>query len=71
MSNSPLFLVATIYAVRLSIISIHAAIANSFSDMGGEFTSGEIALIEDNAISSNPPRAIGQALYARWCGLAT
>ena len=71
MSNSPLFLVATIYAVRLSIISIHAAIANSFSDMGGEFTSGEIALIEDDAISSNPPRAIGQALYARWCGLAT
>ena len=71
MSNSPLFLVATIYAVRLSIISVHAAIADSFSDMGGELTSGEIALIEDDTVSSNPPRAIGQALYARWCGLAT
>jgi 23S rRNA (cytosine1962-C5)-methyltransferase len=71
MSNSPLFLVATIYAVRLSIISIHAAIADSFSDMGGKLTSGEIALIEDDTVSSKPPRAIGQALYARWCGLAT
>jgi hypothetical protein len=39
--------------------------------MGGELTSGEIALIEDDTVSSNPPRAIGQALYARWCGLAT
>ena len=71
MTNSPLFLVATIYAVRLSIISVHATIANSFSNMGGELTSGEIALIEDDTVSSKPPRAIGQALYARWCGLAT
>ena len=70
-SDSPLFLVATIYAVRLSIISVHAAIADSFSKMKGELKSGEIALIEDDASSNQPPRAIGQALYARWCGLAT
>ena len=68
-SDSPLFLVATIYAVRLSIISIHAAIADSFSEMKGELKSGEIALVEDDTLSNKPPRAIGQAIYARWCGL--
>ena len=70
-SDSPLFLVATIYAVRLSIISIHAAIADSFSEMKGELKSGEIALIEDDTLSNKPPRAIGQAIYARWCCLTT
>ena len=70
-SDSPLFLVATIYAVRLSIISIHAAIADSFSEMKGELKSGEIALVEDDTLSNKPPRAIGQAIYARWCGLTT
>ena len=70
-SDSPLFLVATIYAVRLSIISVHSAIANSFSKMKGELISGEIALIEDDTLSDKPPRAIGQAIYARWCGLTT
>ena len=70
-SDSPLFLVATIYAVRLSIISIHAAIADSFSEMKGELKSGEIALIEDDTLSNKPPRAIGQAIYARWCGLTS
>ena len=70
-SDSPLFLVATIYAVRLSIISIHAAIADSFSEMKGELKSGEIALVEDDSLSNKPPRAIGQAIYARWCGLSS
>ena len=70
-SDSPLFLVATIYAVRLSIISIHAAIADSFSEMKGELKSGEIALVEDDTLSNKPPRAIGQAIYARWCGLTS
>ena len=70
-SESPLFLVATIYAIRLSIISIHAAIADSFSEMKGELKSGEIALIEDDTLSNKPPRAIGQAIYARWCGLSS
>ena len=70
-SDSPLFLVATIYAVRLSIISIHAAIADSFSEMKGELKSGEIALVEDDTLSNKPPRAIGQAIYARWCGLSS
>ena len=69
MSDSPLFLVATIYAVRMSIISVHASIACSFSDMGGKLTSGEIALIEKTNISDEPPRALGQAIYARWCGI--
>ena len=69
MSQSPLFLVATIYAVRMSIISVHTSVADIFSDMGGELTSGEIALMENTTISDKPPRAIGQALYARWCGI--
>ena len=68
-SNSPLFLVATIYAVRMSIISVHSAIANSFSKKLGQITSGEIFIMEDDIISNVKPRAIGQALYTRWYGL--
>ena len=68
-SNSPLFLVATIYAVRMSIISVHSAIANSFSTKLGKITSGEIFIMEDDTISNVKPRAIGQALYTRWYGL--
>ena len=68
-SNSPLFLVATIYAVRMSIISVHSAIANSFSTKLGQTTSGEIFIMEDDTISNVKPRAIGQALYTRWYGL--
>ena len=68
-SNSPLFLVATIYAVRMSIISVHSAIENSFSTKLGKITSGEIFIMEDDTISNVKPRAIGQALYTRWYGL--
>ena len=66
-SDSPLFLVATIYAIRISVNSIHSAVANSFVSLGGEITSGEIAIIENASISEKPARAIGQALYVRWC----
>ena len=68
-SDSPLFLVVTIYAIRISINSIHSAIANNFFSLGGKITSGEIAIIESQSISDKPARTIGQALYARWCRL--
>ena len=62
-----LCLVATNHAVRMSIISVHSAIANSFSTKLGQTTSGEI-FIEDNTIS-NVNLELGQALYTRWYGL--
>ena len=64
-----MFLVTTIYAVRMSLISVHSAIANSFSTKLGQITSGEIFIMEDDTISNVKPRAIGQALYTRWYGL--
>ena len=67
-SGSPLFLVATVYAVRMSIISIHSAIANNFAAHGGKITSGEIAIMENCSVSDKPARALGQALYVRWSG---
>ena len=66
-SDSPLFFVATIYAIRMSIIAVHSAIEDTFTSYGGEITSGEIAIKENCLLSNRPARAIGQALYARWC----
>ena len=53
----------------MSIISVHSAIADSFSTKLGHITSGEIFIMEDDIISNVKPRALGQALYARWNGL--
>ncbi|MDA9189996.1 class I SAM-dependent methyltransferase [Alphaproteobacteria bacterium] len=68
LSDTPLFLVATIYAVRMSVISVHSAMADNLAGLGGQLASGEIAIIENQQISEKPPRAIGQAIYARWSG---
>ena len=68
-STTPLFLVATIYAIRISIISIHSTVESSFASLGGKINSGEIAIKEDYSLSGKPARAIGQAIYVRWCGL--
>ena len=62
LSDSPLFVVATLYAVRLSALAAHEALAAGMAGIGGQTESGEIAIMENRPDG----RAIGQALFARW-----
>lgn len=62
LSDSPLFVVATLYAVRLSALAAHEALAAGMARIGGQTESGEIAIVENRPDG----RAIGQALFARW-----
>ena len=62
LSDSPLFVVATLYAVRLSALAAHAALAAGMEGVSGQTESGEIAIVENRPAG----RAIGQALFARW-----
>ena len=65
LSETPLFLVATLYAIRTSTVAVHSAIASHLQGLDGTLTSGEIAIAEDG----EEGRAIGQALYVRYSGL--
>lgn len=62
LSPTPLLLIATIYAIRLSTIAAHSAIASALEGLGGRLQSGELAIAE----SRPDGRMIGQALYVRW-----
>jgi 23S rRNA (cytosine1962-C5)-methyltransferase len=62
LSDEPLLMIATLYAIRTSTTSVHAAIADALDGLGGHINSGELALREDRPDG----RAIGQALYVRW-----
>ena len=62
LSDSPLFVVATLYAVRLSALAAHEALAAGMAGISGQTESGEIAICENRPAG----RAIGQALFARW-----
>ncbi|MEM6625600.1 MAG: class I SAM-dependent methyltransferase [Pseudomonadota bacterium] len=61
MSPDPLFVILTIYAVRLSYIAVGQALAQSLSGFGGGLEWGEMALKEE-ARGLHLPTAV----YARW-----
>lgn len=63
LSDTPLLFLATLYAIRTSTTAVHAAVGDVLDGLGGELSSGELALVEDRPDG----RAIGQALYVRWC----
>ena len=63
LSDNPLFLVLTIYAIRASSQAAHYAMADAMAGMGGVVTSGELAAME----AQDDPRIISQANFARWC----
>ena len=65
LSDKPLFLVATLYAIRTSTLAVHSAIASHLEGLEGQLSSGEIAVAEEGPDG----RAIGQALYVRYSGL--
>ena len=61
LSNDPLFVVATIYAVRASAIHVAQAMDDMMEGFGGTIEMGELVTREQSA-----GRLLSQAVYARW-----
>lgn len=61
LSEKPLFVVATVYAVKASAIHIGQALQEMMSEFDGEVESGELVTREQSA-----GRLLSQAVYARW-----
>ena len=59
-AGRPAFVIATLYALRLSHLALGRALEQALSSLGGTVESGEMALTEDNG------RLLPTALYARW-----
>ncbi len=66
LSEMPLFVCLTAYAIRLSALSLHFALDEMTSGYQGELTSGELALVESSA-----GRVLSMAIFARWAALPT
>ncbi len=61
LSNNPLFVVTTIYAVRASAIHIAQAMEDMMNGFEGKIEMGELVTREQSA-----GRLLSQAVYARW-----
>ncbi len=61
LSGKPLFIVATVYAVKASKIKIGQALQEMMSDFDGYVENGELVTREQSA-----GRLLSQAVYARW-----
>ncbi|MFN7056928.1 class I SAM-dependent methyltransferase [Hyphomonas sp.] len=61
MSDRPLFIIATAYAVRLSYLALAQAVRDRTEDFGGVLEMGEMALPQQGS-----DRLLPTALYARW-----
>ena len=61
LSDDPLFVVTTVYAVRASAIHVAQAMEDMMSDFKGKINMGELVTREQSA-----GRLLSQAVYARW-----
>ena len=61
LSETPLFLIVTVYAVRASAIHVAQAVDEMMNKFGGKIESGELVTREKSA-----NRLLSQAAYARW-----
>jgi 23S rRNA (cytosine1962-C5)-methyltransferase len=61
LSDNPLFVVTTIYAVRASAIHVAQTIDDMMADFAGKIEMGELVTREQSA-----GRLLSQAVYARW-----
>lgn len=61
LSDNPLFVIVTVYAVRASAIHVAQALAEMMRKDKGEIDSGELVTRETSA-----KRLLSQAVYARW-----
>jgi 23S rRNA (cytosine1962-C5)-methyltransferase len=61
LSDRPLFVILTVYAVKLPAIHIYEALAEMMKGLGGTLECGELVTQEKSA-----GRLLSQAVYARW-----
>ncbi len=61
LSDRPLFVILTAYAVRLSYLALSQALADRLSPLGGVMETGEMALPQQSG-----ERLLPTAIYARW-----
>jgi 23S rRNA (cytosine1962-C5)-methyltransferase len=61
LSDKPLFVITTVYAVRASAIHVAQAMEDMMSGFGGRIDMGELVTREQSA-----GRLLSQAVYARW-----
>ena len=61
LSDQPMFVVLTAYAVKLPAIHAHFALAEMMKGCGGKLECGELVTEEKSA-----GRLLSQAVYARW-----
>jgi 23S rRNA (cytosine1962-C5)-methyltransferase len=61
LSETPLFVIATAYAVRLSYLALSQTLSDRLSPLGGVMEQGEMALPQQGS-----DRLLPTALYARW-----
>jgi 23S rRNA (cytosine1962-C5)-methyltransferase len=61
LSDRPLFVILTAYAVRLSYLALSQALADRLSPLGGVMETGEMALPQQGS-----DRLLPTAIYARW-----
>lgn len=61
LSEKPLFIVLTAYAIRASALSVHYALQEMVSSLGGRIESGELILVEKSA-----QRKLSTAIFSRW-----
>ena len=61
LSNKPLFVITTVYAVRASAIHVAQAMEEMMSGFGGKIDMGELVTREQSV-----GRLLSQAVYARW-----
>ena len=62
LSEKPLCVVVTSYAIRMSFLALHHLLEDMTQGLGGKVSSGELALGEDR----DGGRILGQAIFARW-----
>ena len=62
LSDTPLFLLLTIYAIRASSQAAHYALADLMAGSAGKISSGELVSVE----TGDHPRIVSQANFARW-----
>ena len=60
-ARSPLFVIATAYAVRLSYLAVAQSLGDRLADYGGTMEMGEMAIPQQGS-----DRLLPTALYARW-----
>ena len=63
LSEAPLFVVLTVYAVKLPAVHAYNALADMLQGLGGHLECGELVTQEKSA-----GRLLSQAVYARWEG---